>query len=69
MSGRSSSRDAGVRDWVNSTLYGEDLRPQRTSRIHGPKQSFHDSSLELQEGLEMIELDTMPAELMDHFEK
>lgn len=74
MSGRSASRDAGVRDWVNSTLAGDDLRPPTNlsrSRVPAAKQSFHDSSLELSQGLDVQELhgDTMPAELMDYFEK
>jgi hypothetical protein len=73
MSGRSSaSRDAGVRDWVNSTLCGDDLRPPSDlSRQRAPKQSFHDSSRELQAGLDVQELggDTIPAEFLDHFGK
>jgi hypothetical protein len=71
MTGSSSaSRDAGVRDWVNTTLHGDDLRPPTNlSQPRGPRQSIHDSTRDLRTGLEVVEFhfDTIPADLLDHF--
>lgn len=57
-------KDTGVREWVDSNFF-EDVpkvaKPEKRS-------SIRESSLDLQDGVEVKELDTVPAEFLELFE-
>lgn len=65
---RESKRCSAERDWVYDTLSGDAIRSPQRLKNNRSMETFLDSSIELREGLDLIEHDTIPAELLDHFE-
>lgn len=68
MNGNLSSRLAGTQECVDSKFC--DIA-STCPKVQVRCVSFHDSSLELLDGLEITEFDgdTIPMDLLDHFEK
>ena len=60
----SNSRKFAESDFVNSALV--EKKDERSTVF---RHSFADSSFELMQGVEITELDTIPAELLDWFNK